>query len=750
MIMKSTPKDKYSAIHYAAIEKVLAAITYASQCVNGVIFQQTNLGLLAISRCGGELPCDISYEFDARIRAVTSFGDVVVVNCGEYQFQNNPHYSLEYPPGGSLICVSIKDGNHKLHGVVVVGCSNYNVQLSSAQRYALHTLAAELSLLLKSEKYPLDAPVPPLERLRLLESVVVNAKDAILITEAEPIDLPGPRVVYSNPAFEQTTGFTSEEMLGQTPRILQSVDTDRGTLDKIRDALSKWEPIEVELINARKDGSPFWVELSIVPVADEKGWFTHWISVQRDISMRKEAEKLAREAYDASQERIALESRLHERERISAELAYAAYHDELTSLHNRAYLMMELEKVFSDTSATKVATVLFVDLDGFKLVNDSLGHLAGDELLVVIARRMQASIRSCDVLVRLGGDEFAILITSADHSSIAKDLADRIIERLNLPIKIKNQDIFVSSSIGVATADFRHSQPEDLLRDADVAMYSAKSQGGGRWSWFDSSMRDAAVNQLRIQNALRQAIVEKDFVVFYQPIYSSGDRKLVGLEALLRWVHLDLGIIGPDRFVTLAEELGVIQDLGAWVMHQAATDVQQWRTQYPQKNISLNVNVSGRELTTPGYLDQISTILRRTGLPASAMQIEVTESVFLLNPELVAEVLSGVRSLGIHVALDDFGTGYSSLSYIDQYPIDAVKIDKSFVSRMMHLPRSKAIVESVLSLGRALKLDIVAEGVETSEQLALLEQMECPYVQGYFFNRPVPQTEIARLLAMVD
>lgn len=730
------------------IRNILTGLIYASACPNGVIYVLTEDGMFEAGRCGERMVCENSEGFEARLRTATTFGDVVVINGGEYYLQNDPNYCLDEPGNAALVCIAVRDKAHCLLAIILIGGPGNNFHLNAAQRYALQTHAAELTLVLNPDKHILNIADQPLERLRLLESVVVNAKDAILITEAEPIDIPGPRIVYSNPAFEKTTGFTAAEVLGKTPRILQSNDTSRATLDKIRYALSKWEPIEVELINARKDGTPFWVELSIVPVADEKGWFTHWISVQRDISGRKEVERFAREAHDAWQTRIALESRLHERERISAELAYAAYHDELTTLHNRAYLMARLDKIFAGNDSNKAATVLFIDLDGFKLVNDSLGHLAGDELLVAISQRLRTCIANDDVLARLGGDEFAILMTSSDHAELANAVPQKIIDEINKPIRLREQDVYVSCSIGVVSANFRHTQPGDLLRDADVAMYAAKNQGRGRWTWFNSSMREAAVNQLLIQNALRQAVIEKDFVVFYQPIYSGESNTLVGVEALLRWMHPQLGMIEPEKFIALAEDLGVIQMLGEWVMRKSVTDVQSWHEKYPGNLISLNVNVSGKELTWPGYLSQITKILEETGFPARAMQIEVTETVFLLNPELVADVLSKIRALGIQVGLDDFGTGYSSLSYIDQYPIDAVKIDKSFVSRMMHLPRSKAIVESILSLGQSLGLDIVAEGVETAEQLMLLKNMGCPYVQGYFLSKPGPRDDIARLLEL--
>ncbi len=588
-----------------------------------------------------------------------------------------------------------------------------------------------------------------LERLRLLESVVVNAKDAVIITEAEPIDDLGPRIVYCNPAFEKATGFSAQEVLGLTPRILQSKETSRVTLDKIRRALSSWNSIEVELINARKDGSLFWVELSIVPVADERGWFTHWISIQRDISERKEAERLSIEAHESWKERVALESRLQERERISVELAYAAYHDELTSLYNRAHLRAHLEKEFFKESnfEKRTITVLFIDLDGFKLVNDSLGHQAGDELLKIVAQRIQASLRGNDILARLGGDEFAIALTQTDHAEVASALPARIIDRLSKLIELRGQDIYVSCSIGIVSADSTHTQPDDLLRDADVAMYSAKRQGRGKWVWFNSSMREIAVNQLILQNTLRRAVIEHDFFLHYQPIHCGRSLNLVGFEALVRWQHPQLGIVKPETFIPLAEDLGLIHELGSWVMSQAAADVHHWRLKYPHMNLVLNVNVSGKELARPDYATNVRNILLYRNFDSEAMQIEVTESVFLLHPDLISKALSDIKDLGVRVGLDDFGTGYSSLSYIDQYPIDAVKIDKSFVSRMMHLNRSKAIVESILSLGRSLNIDIIAEGIEDKFQLSQLMQMDCPYIQGHFLSFPLSKDEVEKLLA---
>jgi diguanylate cyclase (GGDEF)-like protein len=443
-----------------------------------------------------------------------------------------------------------------------------------------------------------------------------------------------------------------------------------------------------------------------------------------------------------------LETRLLERERIEEELSYAAFHDDLTSLHNRAYLMSRLLSLFTASKPHYVpaATVLFLDLDRFKFVNDSLGHSAGDHLLKIVARRLESCIREDDIFARIGGDEFAILLAGDETAPLAIELAQRIVSQLSQPVTIDGQDIFTSCSLGIVTTDASHETPEDLLRDADVAMYAAKKKGRGRWTIFDASMRKAAIDALLMQNALKQAIAREEFSVVYQPIYNVKTGEISGVEALVRWLHPELGHVPPDDFIPVAEDIGVIHELGHWVMQQACTELMRWKHEFPSLLLHLNVNVSGTELIRPGYVAQVSNVLSTTGVCAHELQIEITESVFLHEPEMTASVLEGVRALGIRVALDDFGTGYSSLGYIDRYPLDAIKIDRSFVSRMMSFDRSDAIIRSILSLGRTLNLAITAEGIETLAQLQRLKEMDCPFVQGYLLSPPVRAEELSTLL----
>lgn len=735
--------------HHTALDKVVQAAVHSADCSCGFIATGAYGNWKVISRFDVDHPLAFEPSTEAWLKSSLADRDLVMVNEVMGASLPTPLHHFHGTGQEFIVAVALRGLALDLIGVLFVSSSVAHQRLSAAQTYALQTHAAIASEILQAGIGGVAAKdKPSIERLRLLESVVVNAKDAILITQAEPIDAPGPRIVYCNPAFLSTTGFSLAEVLGMTPRILQCDETSRDTLDLIRASLSKWEPIEVELINTRRDGSKFWVQLSIVPVANERGWFTHWVSVQRDISERKDAELLQRQAQADREAKAALETRLLERERIEQELSYAAFHDGLTSLHNRAYLMSRLLSMFNQAGHAQAppATVLFLDLDRFKFVNDSLGHRAGDLLLSQVARRLEACVREGDVFARVGGDEFAILLMGEEQSGVAVELAQRIVKEMGLPVVIDGQNIFTSCSLGIVSADCSHSSPEDLLRDADVAMYAAKKEGRGRWAIFDASMRKAAVDALFLQNALRQAIPQDQFSVAYQPIYDVTTGEIRGVEALVRWLHPELGHIPPDMFIGVAEEIGVIHDLGAWVMHQACSELQRWKAEFSALALHLNVNVSGTELGRPGYVAQVAGILQGTGVDPRELQIEITESVFIHEPEKIAKVLESLRGLGIRVALDDFGTGYSSLAFIDRYPIDAIKIDRSFVSRMMSFERSDAIVKSILSLGRALKIGITAEGVETLAQLQHLREMACPFVQGYLLSPPVNELEMTTIL----
>jgi len=515
----------------------------------------------------------------------------------------------------------------------------------------------------------------------------------------------------------------------------------------LRHALERWEPVEVELLNVRKDGTEFWTELSIVPVADERGWFTHWVSVQRDISHRKSAEEITTRIRIAEVENKALEAEIRERKVTEERLLHAATHDDLTQLRNRAYLMDRLTTVIARAEQragakeakplTTQCAVLFLDLDRFKLVNDSLGHRAGDLLLMEVARRLRTCVRPQDTLARVGGDEFAVLIEDAHEVTAAVAVAERIIEAFHHPITLGQTEVFSLCSVGVVQATGSYKRPEELLRDADIAMYAAKKRGSGAYAIFNESMHAGAVDALALQTDLRHALVRNEFCLHYQPIYDAATGDLTGLEALLRWYHPQRGLVSPDAFIPRAEEIGLIRDIGRWVLQEACSQMRAWKDQYPRLDAWLSVNVSGDELRDPGFILEMETVLRSTGFDAGRLQLEITEGVFLHQPEAIGRVLNEIRALGVRIALDDFGTGYSSLGYLDRYQIDTLKIARSFVARMLRHPRTMAILECIVQLGTALHLNVVAEGVESDVQLQKLRAMSCGHIQGYLLGRPI-------------
>ena len=722
-----------------ACQRLVQSAAYAASCSFAAFFAADEDGLSAVATFRlGPLP-PISVDTLAQAAGTSARGPALAPFMQAF-------CAASGGPIGFMTALTV-DGKDFTHGILVVADPRTRPGLSPAQTYVLRTLAAQLAAGVELRELRTKTPCrTAVERLRLLESVVVNANDAVLITEAEPIDRPGPRIVYCNAAFTKTTGYTEAEILGLTPRILQAPDVSRASLDKLRQALQRWEPIEVELLNVKKDGTEFWVELSIVPVADEQGWFTHWVSVQRDVSHRKEAEQTALRARIAEVEKAALEAEIAQRKQTEERLLHAAFHDDLTQLHNRAYLMDVVETSLQN-AADPAGSVLFIDLDRFKLVNDSLGHRVGDLLLIEIARRLESCVAPGDVLARVGGDEFAVFIQSQEGVDAAVGTANRIGVAMGRPFKLGQHDLFSLCSIGIAPATAQHAKAEDLLRDADIAMYAAKTRGTGGYMVFKDSMHASTVDALALQTDLRHAISRNEFHLNYQPIYGAVGGTLTGLEALVRWTHPVRGLVPPDQFIPMAEEIGVIRDIGRWVLRTACTQMQQWRGDDPTLDIRISVNTSSDELRDPAFVPELRSVLEETGLGPHQLQLEITESVFLHQPDLVVRVLQQIRALGIRIAIDDFGTGYSSLSYLDQYDVDTLKIDQSFVTRMLQEKRTMPIVEAIVRLGTALQLDIVAEGVETAAQLDELKRMSCGHVQGYLLARPMTVDAVTALLA---
>ncbi|WP_228057611.1 EAL domain-containing protein [Tychonema sp. LEGE 07203] len=434
---------------------------------------------------------------------------------------------------------------------------------------------------------------------------------------------------------------------------------------------------------------------------------------------------------------------------------YDAFHDSLTGLPNRDLFVECLGRAIVNTRRHRsyLFAVLFLDLDRFKVINDSLGHLVGDELLMAVVVRLQASLSRTDTVARVGGDDFAILARNVDAQS-AVDLADRIHQALIVPFELRGREVFVTASIGIAVggapALAAREQPEHLLRDAHTAMYRAKALGTGRYQVFDASMHDLAVERLQLETDLRMAVKRREFLLHYQPFVSLASGRIIGFEALVRWQHPLRGLISPLKFIPVAEETGAIVPLGEWVLEEACRQLRLWEGMFDfDRPLIMSVNLSGKQFAQPDLVERIQAILVATGLSAESLKLEITESVVMDDVESAIAVLKHMKSLKVKLGIDDFGTGYSSLSYLSRFPTDTLKVDKSFVGLMEFEGEGEnvAIVRTIVALAHALGMDVIAEGVETATQLDRLRAIGCEYGQGYFFAKPLPSEAATALMA---
>jgi diguanylate cyclase (GGDEF)-like protein/PAS domain S-box-containing protein len=523
-----------------------------------------------------------------------------------------------------------------------------------------------------------------------------------------------------NRALCQMLGFTEAELLQKNFQELTHPDDLPDDLVHIYQVLEgKTKVVQREKRYLNRNGHEFWVLQSASLVSNAEGEPQHLILQIQDIRDRKEAE---------------------------ARFQHAALHDGLTGLPNRMLLADRLRLAIVRMNRTGIHqfAVLFLDVDRFKIVNDSLGHAFGDQLLVEMSRRLERCVRKMDTVARLGGDEFAVLLDGVAGPHEAIQTAERILESMSRPCELGDHEVVSSASIGIAFSQTGYETPEDMLRDADTAMYRAKSNGKARYEVFDVKMHAHAVEALTLERELRHAINQGDIQVYYQPIVSLADNRLAGFEALARWHHPTRGYVSPADFIPIAEETGMIVTLGLYVLRTACQQLRQWQAHDPTLGIS--VNVSGRQFADSGFVDRARRILEDSEVAPSSLRLEVTESVIMDKAEIAADALKALKSLGVQLAIDDFGTGYSSLSYLHKFPFDILKIDQSFVSRMCLDQVSKGIAETILILARKLNKRAVAEGIEDEEQLAELRKLGCDFGQGYYFSRPVPAAEAEKLI----
>jgi diguanylate cyclase (GGDEF)-like protein/PAS domain S-box-containing protein len=439
-----------------------------------------------------------------------------------------------------------------------------------------------------------------------------------------------------------------------------------------------------------------------------------------------------------------------ERELTNDDIRHRALHDPLTGLPNRILFLDRLQQATERLRRhpDSLTAILALDLDSFKLVNDSLGHKAGDELLAAAAPRLKQAVRSSDTVARFGGDEFGILLEDIDGEQGAIDMAQRVAATFTRPFVLDGDEHFVTTSIGIALAG-GGELAEDLVRDADAAMHRAKERGRARYELFDEGMRGRAISRLRVENDLRRALERNELILHYQPLVSLRDRAIVSVEALVRWDHPDRGRIAPAEFIPVAEENGLIESIGRWVLDRACRQGAAWYRERPDAPpLSMSVNLSAAQVANRVLADTVATALRASGLDPACLALELTESVMVGDLDELTETLESLKALGVQLVLDDFGTGYSSLAYLSRLPLDVLKVDRSFVDGLGTEPRDTAITEAIIAMSHALSLQVVGEGAETERQIAELAELGCDFAQGFYFSRPVPADEITRLLAL--
>jgi diguanylate cyclase (GGDEF)-like protein/PAS domain S-box-containing protein len=453
-----------------------------------------------------------------------------------------------------------------------------------------------------------------------------------------------------------------------------------------------------------------------------------------------------RDAIGAIEGAIGVSHDITQRTRAEEALQHQAFHDALTGLPNRALFLDRVEHALTRARRHDGSVgVLFLDLDRFKLVNDSLGHAAGDLLLVTVAERLKECLRDEDTVARFGGDEFAILMSEMDEPSAALRLAERVIQALDAPFHLDGHDVVTATSIGIVVSAAGHT-PADMLRDADVALYRAKARGRGRYEVFDETMNAQALERLELEADLRLALERDEFRVYYQPKMDLASGRLDGMEALVRWEHPRRGLVSPAAFIPLAEETGLIRPLGQWVLEEACRQTKQWHDQTPGLALVTSVNLSARQFQQPTLVADVAVALQQSGVRPEHIQLEITESAAMEDAEAAVATLQQLKSLGVQLAIDDFGTGYSSLAYLKRFPVDALKIDRAFVSGLDQSSEDASIVNAVASLGHALNLSIVAEGIETADESRHVHALGCEVGQGYYFAKPLSVAEAEAFL----
>lgn len=599
----------------------------------------------------------------------------------------------------------------KFPGVVRTWLASYfPLKAESGQTIGIGIIVVETTERSRAEQALRDSE----EKFRQLAE---NIQDVFWLTDAHVS-----QVLYISPAYEQIWGRSCESLRCNPGLFLSTVHPD--DRQQMMMALSQPDlPFEVEYRVMQPNGTIRWIRDRGFPVFDASGKLMRRAGLARDITERKQ---------------------------IEAQLIHNALHDALTDLPNRSLLMNRLELAIhrAQRFPDHHFAVLFLDLDQFKVINDSLGHLTGDQLLIAVANKLRHILRATDLAARLGGDEFVILLEEIEGIQTAVQVAERIFAEFEATLLIDQRNIFITTSIGIVLGSAAYTDASNLLRDADIALYRAKARGRAKYEIFDAEMHIQALKRMNLEHDLRRAIDQQEFIIHYQPIVALNSRKIMGFEALVRWQHPTQGLISPADFIPVAEETGLVIPIDQWLLQAACQQLTAWQQQFPEwSDLKISVNLSFQDLRQPNLLETVVQSLEHSGLAAKYLTLEITESMLIENIESTIDLLKQLRELGIQISIDDFGTGYSSLSYLYNLPTDYLKIDQSFVRNMQKGDKNSKIVEAIIGLSNQLEMDAIAEGIETAQQLDWLEELGCELGQGYLFAKPLTPEAVLALLS---
>ncbi len=553
------------------------------------------------------------------------------------------------------------------------------------------------------------------EQMRKHSSALEQTADTVVITDRDGI------IEYVNRAFEQTTGYSEAEAIGRKANLTKSGMHEPGFHERLWSTILDGNVFSDVFINRRKDGKLYYEEKTITPLKGDHGVITHFIATGKDIT-----------------ERVQIQERLQ----------YLAHHDVLTGLPNRVLFTERLEHAVAlRRDKDKPVAVLFLDLDRFKIINDTLGHVAGDRALRMVAERLQQCVRKGDTVARLGGDEFAILLEDAEAADRVAWIARKVLDVMSRPFSVEQHEYLLTASIGISTLPRDGQDSQTLLKHADIAMYRAKEGGGNTYQFYSHAMGVQELERLTLETSLRRALDRGEFVLHYQPQLDIDTGEIVGAEALLRWEHPELGLVAPEQFIATLEETGLILPVSEWVLRTACEQARVWQRE-GERPVRITVNLSARQFNTASLIATISGVLSENDLAPELLELEVTESVLMQHSENTIDSFAALDAMGVRLVLDDFGTGYSSLSYLKRFPVDGIKIDRAFTRDITFDADGAAIVRAIVAMAETLNLQVVAEGVETEKQLASLRSKGCHVMQGFLFSAPVPAGQVSKLMGM--